>query len=479
MVTKRGKRADWPCRSPGRGRLSADERLRVEGLLEHVVYRLEGKGSDRFVSFSSMLRRGVTMETVASALMLRRGGKARVYFEDAVSMLGQIARRINSYLLPRIVALRLDLDRQWRSWNGNAPDKAGTRRLVDEFARCHDALFAEVGFLGVRERVRIWPRASGHPADLSGRDEMFFPERGMTEEEATQGSRAAALRNHRREMRTTGFARKVAALTACFERLADDALGGVASARTAGRSPDWQMLVEVLQSFTKLAYCEFSDMDLYFRDDSDPAEDGADVGMDIANEDTEETRAKRRLGREIVRYVDAAIALARRVGSGSADGFVLVKSAFEKHGGDFCQAEHALAVKADLASFIDALKSSRERLNADVAAANLGGERPVKVELTKKSGEAIAKAVRPGRGGARRMFGEDVQEACWHYWEIGRGIPDVAQSMDVSGRKVTHADVFGYYRRELAALDPPIDTPAAFEGALRARTNRISRKKSH
>ena len=266
------KRGDWPFQSPGRGRLSADERLRVEGLLEHVVYRLEGKGSDRFVSFSSMLRRGVTMETVASALMLRRGGKARMYFEDAVSMLGQIARRINSYLLPRIVALRLDLDRQWRSWNGNAPDKAGTRRLVDAFARCHDALFAEVGFLDVRERVKIWPRASGHPADLSGRDEMFFPERGMAAEEATQGSRAAALRNHRREMRTTGFARKVAALTACFERLADDALSGVASARTAGRSPDWQMLVEVLQSFTTLAYCEFSDMDLYFRDDSDPAD---------------------------------------------------------------------------------------------------------------------------------------------------------------------------------------------------------------
>ena len=224
--------------------------------------------------------------------------KARRWSEDAVSMLGQIARRINSYLLPRIVALRLDLDRQWRSWNGNAPDKAGTRRLVDAFARCHDALFAEVGFLDVRERVKIWPRASGHPLDLSGHDEMFFPERGMAAEEATQGSRAAALRNHRREMRTTGFARKVAALTACFERLADDALSGVASARTAGRSPDWQMLVEVLQSFTTLAYCEFSDMDLYFRDDSDPAEDGADVGMDIANEDTEETRAKRRLGRE-------------------------------------------------------------------------------------------------------------------------------------------------------------------------------------
>jgi hypothetical protein len=35
------KRGDRPFQSPGRGRLSADERLQVEGLLEHVVYRLE------------------------------------------------------------------------------------------------------------------------------------------------------------------------------------------------------------------------------------------------------------------------------------------------------------------------------------------------------------------------------------------------------------------------------------------------------
>ena len=93
--------------------------------------------------------------------------------------------------------------------------------------------------------------------------------------------------------------------------------------------------------------------------------------------------------------------------------------------------------------------------------------------------ETVASALMLRRGGARRMFGEDVQEACWHYWEIGRGNPDVAQIAETSGRKLRHADVFGYYRRELAALDPPIDTPAAFESALRARTNRISRKKSH
>ena len=465
--------------SPGRGRLSVGERLVLEMLLAHVVHRLEGKGYDGSVPFSDMLMHGVTMETMASALMLKRGCKSRMFFVDAVSMMGQIARRINSFLLPRIVALRLDLDRQWRSGNGNALDKAEARRIVDEFAYCHDALFVEISFMDVRERANIWPRTPEHPVDRSGRYEVFHPEKGMTAEEATQGSRAAVLRNHRREMRMTGFAKKVSALTACFSRLADEVSHGIASAPTSGHSPDWELLVEVLQTFTTLVYYEFSDMDLYFCGDPRRTNGGADIGMDFANEDTEETCAKGKLGHEIIRYVDAAIALARSAKSDSASGFVLVKSLFEKHDGDFSQAEHSIAVKADLASFIDTLKSSRERLHADVAAAKLGGEAPVRVELTKKSGETIAKAVRPGRGGARRIFGEEVQEKCWHYWEAGRKNPDVARSAESSGRKLRHEDVFKYFRRELAALDPPIDTPEAFESALRARTNRISRKKSH
>ena len=56
---------------------------------------------------------------------------------------------------------------------------------------------------------------------------------------------------------------------------------------------------------------------------------------------------------------------------------------------------------------------------------------------------------------------------------------DGAQIAEASGRKLRHEDVFNYFRRELASLEPPIDTPEAFKSALRARTNRISRKKSH
>ena len=453
--------------------------FRLEMYVEHVVHRLEGDHAEYTLFLSQMMHAG-TLEMLVDVFTheRRKFFRVRRFVEDAVFMLGQLARRINSHLLPRIIDLHLDLGRLWRSEDAKCPSEEEARRIVRELEYCHDALLAEISFMDVRERANIWPKAPVLPVDTSGSYEVFHPEKGMTEEEATQGSRAAELRNHRREMKMTGFAKKVAALTSCFSHLADEVQGGVASAPSE-HSPDWQMLSEMLETRTWIVYYEFYDMDLFFCGDSERTNYYEDIGMDFASEETKETHAKQKMDGEIVRYVDAAIALARSVKSESVSGFVLAKSLFEKHKGSFSNADSHISVRADLATFIDALKSARERLHADVAAAKLGGEAPVRVELTKKSGETIAKAIRPGRGGARRIFSEEVQEKCWRYWEAARKNPDVAQIAEASGRKLRHEDVFNYFRRELAALEPPIDTPEAFKSALRARTNRISRKKSH
>ena len=474
-----------PQRKRDQMRISKKDLFRLEMSMEYVVHRLEEDRADFTIPLLQGMMHGITLDMLATAFAHRRQRaffNTRRFAEDAVFMLGQIARRINSYLLPRIVALHLDLMRLRWSEDDKCPDEEEARRLVHEFEFCHDSLLTEVSFMDVRERANIWPKAPVHPVDTSGSYEMFYAEKGMTEEEATQGSHAAAMRNHRREMKAIGFAKKVAALTKCFSRLADEVQDGVASAPSE-QSPDWQLLSEVLQVHTWLVYDEFYDMDLSFCGDPKRTNHGADIGLDFAKVETKETYAKRKMGSEIVRYIDAAISLARSVKSESAGGFVLAKSLFEKHKGSFSRAKFHISVKADLASFVEALKSAREQLHADVAASKLGCEAPVKVELTKKSGETIARAVRPGKGGARRMFDEDIQEKCWRYWETGRRNPAVAESMRESGRKVAHSDVFAYYRRELAALEPPIDTPEAFESALRARTNRLSRsqsrKKSH
>ena len=461
--------------------IDAREKIRLLGLAtEYIVQRFAGRTGNRICLLSEMPF-GFSVDELVDALMHRRMGdffRVRRFVEDAVFMMGQLARRINSHLLPRIIDLHIDLMRLQLMEDGRCQDEKEACRLVREFEYCHDALETEIAFMDVRERANIWPKAPVHPADKSGRREVFRPEKGMTSDEATQRSRAAELRNHRRKMKMIGFAKKVAALTSCFSRLADDAQRGIASA-SSEHSPDWHALSEMLETHTHLRYCKFTDVDLYLSIDPWRLCEYADIGTDSADEETEETHAKQRMDGEIIRYVDAAIALARSVKSESASGFVLAKSLFEKYEGTFSDAYCHISVKADLATFIDTLKSAHDRLHADVAAAKLGGESPVRVELTKKSGETIAKAVRPGRGGARRVFSEEVQEKCWHYWEIGRKNPDVAQIAEASGRKLRHEDVFNYFRRELAALEPPIDTPEAFKSALRARTNRISRKKSH
>ena len=148
------------------------------------------------------------------------------------------------------------------------------------------------------------------------------------------------------------------------------------------------------------------------------------------------------------------------------------------------QEAYAKQIAEARTNFIAALREFncelfKSTIPQSAAAETPPANQPIKVELTKDSADLIAKAVRPGKGGARRMFNEAIQEKCWHYWETGRRNPAVAESLRESGRKVTHADVFAYYRRELGALDPPIDSPKAFESALRARRNRINRKTSH
>ena len=206
--------------------------FRLDMYVEHVVHRLEGDHADYTLFLSQMMHAG-TLEMLVDVFTheRRKFFRVRRFVEDAVFMLGQLARRVNSHLLPRIIDLHLDLGRLWRSEDAKCPSEEEARRIVREFEYCHDALLAEISFMDVRERANIWPKAPVHPADTSGSYEVFHPEKGMTEEEATQGSRAAELRNHRREMKMTGFAKKVAALTSCFSHLADEVQGGVASAR--------------------------------------------------------------------------------------------------------------------------------------------------------------------------------------------------------------------------------------------------------
>jgi hypothetical protein len=164
-----------------------DERFRLEMSLKSIVSRLGTDHADIFILMTPCMMRGITTAPLASVFAHKRRGcffKARRLVEDAVFMLGQIAKRIDSFLLPRIVALRLDLMRLVFTGDGDT-DEAEARRLTREFEDCYDSLITEVSFMDVRERASIWPKVPVHPVDRSGGYKTFYPKKGMTAEETT------------------------------------------------------------------------------------------------------------------------------------------------------------------------------------------------------------------------------------------------------------------------------------------------------
>ena len=101
------------------------------------------------------------------------------------------------------------------------------------------------------------------------------------------------------------------------------------------------------------------------------------------------------------------------------------------------------------------------------------------IHLGCKVNDAIETKEQTERGNANDPIPAFIQEKCWHYWEVGRKKPFVSQNTSLSKRKVTYADVFAYYKRELMALNPPITTPKEFRRVLRARAARVCRKMLH
>ena len=404
--------------------------------------------------------------------------RARDRVHSVMFMLAQLARQIGSCALEDVLRLRIACATSWLYTNARAD------RLAAKFADCWNLVMSEFELLDDKERLRIRIRPPRPTPDF-GDDINPYIRKGMTAEEYTAAERKFAL--ERMHKRLPGYVAAVERKRAAISNAAD---------QISANEPFQMSVEEFLGDFRELRSIFVAETDIYYSVHNDTEYD-SDDSLSDGHEKTDETLARESLVAEIGRFLDSATALARRIGSNAAKGFISAKAILFNRQGDFSTPEvdehceysryhdekEKAEIRNDLQRFLLGFVEAYSGFLKDLAASKLGGEAPVKVELTKKSGETIARAVRPGKGGARRMFDEDIQEKCWRYWETGRRNPAVAESMRESGRKVAHSDVFAYYRRELAALEPPIDTPEAFESALRARTNRLSRsqsrKKSH
>lgn len=396
--------------------------------------------------------------------------EARDNVQNVLFMLAQLARKIGSCAFEDVLRLRIECA------TSCSFTRAKADRLAARFAECWNLVMAEYELLDDKERANVSVRQFRENPDFVWVVNPYLKS-GMTAEETNAAERKFALeRLHRR---IPHYLESIGMLREIVSRAADQIAAG---------EPFDETMDELFANFRTLRDVLATETDIYYNVSN--AEDGVDK---TAHERTDETSARESLVAELDRLFDAAAAAAQQIGSRTALGFVDLKMLLDSRKGDFSVPEadeyceysryldesQRLEIRNDLRRFLVGFENTYQDFLRHVAAAKLGGEKPLKVELTKKSGETIAKAVRPGRGGARRIYDEDIQEKCWHYWETGRRNPDVAQGQGVSGRKVTHADVFRHYRRELGALEPPVDTPEAFKSVLRARTNRIGRKKSH
>ena len=406
------------------------------------------------------------------------GGQARDMVQGVVFMLAQLARQIGSCALEEALRLRIECATSWSYTCARAD------RLAARFADVWNLVMSEYELLDDKERLRIRVRP---PRPTLGFHDNINPyiKNDMTAKECTAAERKFALERMRK--RLPGYVAAVERKRAAISDAADP---------ISANEPFEGSMEKFLGDFRELRSIFVAETDIYYCVHNDTKYD-SDDSLSYAHEKTDETQARESLVAEIGRFLDSAAALARRIGSEAAKEFISAKTILVSRQGDFstpeadefceysryCDENEKAEIRDDLRCFLAGFVEAYNGFLKDLAASKLGEKPPVKVELTKKSGETIARAVRPGKGGARRMFDEDIQEKCWHYWETGRRNPAVAESMRESGRKVTRADVFAYYKRELAALEPPIDTPEAFESALRARTNRLSRsqtrKKSH
>ena len=400
--------------------------------------------------------------------------EAHYQAENTLFMLAQLARKIGSCALDDILRLRVECSMAWTFTAAKA------NRLAARFAECWNLVMAEYELLDDAERERILVRPLEKSTD-SFEDTNPYIKPGMTDEEHTASERKFALEQLHR--RIPHYIESVAKLRGIVSHAADQL--------AAGRPLECTMDKPFL-NLSDLRDALAAETDIYYIVYDDPKHPDHDI-LDVKHEKTDETAARESLVAELDRLLDVATAAAQRIESQTAYTFAAVKEILDSRNGDFSAPEtnydcgysrhlterQRQRNRIDLRSFLLKFHQAFCTFFRHSAIEKLGDRPPVKVEMTNKSVEVIAKAIKPGKGGARRRFDVAVQEQCWHYWKTGQRNSAVVESMRESGRKVAYGDVFAYYKKELGALNPPIDSLEVFVSALRARTNRISRQTSH
>lgn len=391
--------------------------------LEIALFQLNGMmeySSEHGHSF--LFGRGKHTASLVKLLSPEQGDaleKERRMLSDVVIMLGRIASAIQSPTFTRLARLRMEMLRLARS---DSPMDGEAVRLAHEVEDCHDIVLAEKEMLDVRRLCDAWAPMPIHREEFQ--KEWYRPTKGIKPREATRRSRETALRNHTRKMAAKEIPAKIEALKRGFFELADKAKNGAAPAEFE-INIDMKALDSVLSTNTDITYTEYLSLEWIGKGEGECGKDWYQLV-----EKTEESRAKDRLRGEMVRYFEAALALAQKIASPAADGFKLLLDLLEECGAFFGAPERD---QIYLRYFLETLPNMRRRLRADLATANdrkkVGkfikdamkkagqdaGDEEEKSDIKDEQVQRGLEMYRPGKGGcstrkaARNVIGEDTK----------------------------------------------------------------------
>ena len=323
----------------------------------------------------------------------------RYMISDLLEMIGQLARRINSCEMTRI--LRTLVAVKGKPWYGENLSPEAAAKLADEIVYCYEAIRCEIRLLSPAERsALVYPKKPRLRPDIVIDTN---PPSDLSPEEKTKFCRNVAYRRLEHDnlflMPLGGFYCEYLDPVVLTEKSAKAIAESYKNKKpTLDKGEDrfdYKSLAKILSADLRLYY------DRYFMDQD--FDEGEERYIEYENkddviEDTPQQKAKDRIVAYIREILDSAIKLSAESGSTASEDWVSAQVAFEKRDGDFHSrsAEDDDAAEADLDEFLTAFRRGRQRLWADWQrhCRKDVSEKPIPTEPKGKAIEDIKESVR-------------------------------------------------------------------------------------
>ena len=287
---------------------------------------------------------------------------------DVLEMTGQLARRIHSCEMSRI--LRTIVAVKGKPWYGEnlQPDAAG--KLADDVVYCYEAIRSEIRLMSPSERAAlVYPKKPRHRPDIII---DANPPPDLSPDEKTKYCRDNAYEHFKKD----NFHLLPFIDFNCNELDAVKQTEG--STRTLAvsyknKKPtldkgedrfDYKTLGEVLSADFRLYY------DRYYIDTDFDVEMQKDIEFENKDdfvEDTSQQKFKEKIIANLREILSAAIKLSAECGSKAGDDWAAAQVAFERRDGDFhsYSGDDDNAAEAELETFLTAFRRARQRLWVD------------------------------------------------------------------------------------------------------------------